>query len=138
MSMIIDNKFKIMFEKDNANVLRIVDSETGKIVTMISLPPIDYGTDIINIDHLTTLSGYEFNFKGLVLITNPHERKLFYMGHEICSTKRKPTMSTKEMFDELLADDKKKPIEFIIEDNNKSTGFTIVGDNVHYNDDKKK
>lgn len=122
--MIVENKYKITFEEDNPNILRIANAATGKIINMISLPPRKYGTDIIDLDEPTTLSGYKYNYKGLVVITNPRERIVYYKGREICKTNRiKPTITTKQMFEELLVDEK-------------PANFTIIGDDVHYIDDK--
>lgn len=80
--------YKIEFDKDNANCIMIY--KDSKLHNMITCPPIEEGCDIITFDDgLKTNSKYIYNFKGLILITNKKERKLYSKGKLIAETKRK-------------------------------------------------
>ena len=105
--MIVDKKYNITFEEDNSNALRITDAINGKLISMISCPPTKYSTDIIDVDCTNNVRGYGYNFTGLVLISNPKERIVYYKGREICKTS-------------------------IIKSGGKN--FVIVDDEVHYQD----
>jgi hypothetical protein len=65
----------------------IIVKKDDKVVTFIACPPIDKGCDIINFDCKIN-NGYTYNFDGLILITTPDDRKLYYKGDLIASTKR--------------------------------------------------
>lgn len=77
--------YDIKFDVNNPNM--IIIKKDDKIVNFIACPPIETGCDIINFDCKIN-SGYTYNFDGLILITNKEERKLYYKGELIASTKR--------------------------------------------------
>ena len=77
--------YNISFETNNPNAIRITKDK--KLICMISCPPCENGCDIINFDD-TLNDGYTFNFKGLILISNPLERRIFHKGFLIAQTYR--------------------------------------------------
>jgi hypothetical protein len=79
-------EYDISFDIKNSNM--IIIRKDGKIITYIACPPIEKGCDIINFNDKIN-SGYTYNFDGLILITTIKERKLYYKGDLIASTKRK-------------------------------------------------
>ncbi|MFA5366710.1 MAG: hypothetical protein WC333_02400 [Dehalococcoidia bacterium] len=78
--------YNIYFDKKNPNCIIIKDLD-DKIITYIACPPINNGCDIINFGE-SLPKGYTYNFDGLILITTPNERKLYYKGNLIAQTKR--------------------------------------------------
>lgn len=71
-------------ERNNSS---IIIRENGKIINFFACPSIDKGIDIITFGAIIQDS-YTFNFKGLILITTPSDRKLYYLGDLIAETKR--------------------------------------------------
>lgn len=62
---------KIRFSEKNRNVLYVDDG-------MITLPPNTNGCDIIPLGKLET--SYKFDFKGLVVLTEDGNRRVFHEG----------------------------------------------------------
>ena len=79
-------EYDIKFKKDNSNAILIYKDD--KLINMIACPPIEKGCDIINFSDIIN-EGYTCNFKGLLLITTPTDRKLYHMGDLIAETQRK-------------------------------------------------
>lgn len=77
--------YKISFEKDNPNAIRI--EKDGRLHYMIACPKIKFGCDIINFNEKLE-PGYHYDFDGLILITTPCYRELYYKGEMIAKTKR--------------------------------------------------
>lgn len=78
-------KYDINFDNNNPNC--IIIKKDGKNVTMIACPPIESGCDIINFSDKLN-EGYTHNFKGLIIITTPSERKIYHKGKLLAETKR--------------------------------------------------
>lgn len=79
-------KYNFEFDKNNCNLLKIYYN--GKLIQLITCPPIDNGCDIINFEDNLNI-GYNYNFSGLILLTTIDDRKLFYKGMLVTETKRK-------------------------------------------------
>jgi|11BtaG_2_1085332.scaffolds.fasta_scaffold08464_2 hypothetical protein len=67
---------KIRFSKRNKNVLYVDDG-------IIILPPSNNGCDIIPLGKLET--SYKFDFKGLVVLTEDGNRRVFYEGRLVAN-----------------------------------------------------
>ena len=78
--------YDIVFDKDNPNTILIYKG--SKLINLIACPPIRYGCDIINIFEDNNYSHYMFNFDGLVLITTPLDRIIYYKGRMVATTMR--------------------------------------------------
>lgn len=78
-------KYEIKFSDKNNNVINIY--KDGNLHNLIACPPIEVGCDVIDFDNEIN-SGYNFNFKGLVLITTKTTRKIYYKGKLIDKVKR--------------------------------------------------
>ena len=83
-------EYDINFDKSHSN--NIIIKKEGKHVTMIACPPIDYGCDIINFSDKIN-DGYTYNFKGLLVITTPSDRKIYHEGKLIAETIRNEIIS---------------------------------------------
>lgn len=79
-------KYNFEFDKKNTNSLII--KLNGKIIKIIACPPIDNGCDVIDFFDYNFTKGYNYNFTGLILITNKSERKLYYKGNLIAKINR--------------------------------------------------
>lgn len=77
--------YQVKFDEHNSNA--IIITQNGKLITMVALPPIEKGCDIINFSDKLS-KGYTFNFDGLVLITTKGARHLYYKGDIIAATVR--------------------------------------------------
>jgi hypothetical protein len=79
MNLIKKYSFKI--KSDNFNCLLVYEKgkENGKFHTAIALPPISYGTDII-LFGCEVKQYYTHNFDGLIILTTPNYREIYYRG----------------------------------------------------------
>jgi hypothetical protein len=77
--------YTIKFDDTNPNSILFYEGE--KLIHMIACPPTLNGCDIIKLGD-DRKCGYVYNFDGLVLLTNPKERKLYHRGELIAKTKR--------------------------------------------------
>lgn len=75
----------ISFDPNNTNT--IIFKINNKIVHYIALPPIENGCDLITNDY-KFLKNYNYNFDGLVVITNKFKREIYQNGLLIASIKR--------------------------------------------------
>lgn len=79
---------RIKFDENNTNVFNIYSE--NKLIKTVVCPPVEYSTDIITLTVRKVVSGYTHNFDGLVVITSPKYRKVYYKGRTICISKREP------------------------------------------------
>lgn len=81
--------YKIEFSKDNPNVLQFIKDD--KVVSIICCPPTLNGCDIIGFGE-EIHSGYQFDFKGLIVVTNSDEttiyREVYHMGKLVAKNKK--------------------------------------------------
>ena len=82
------DKYIFTFDSRNSNSLLIKNKENGRIIKMITCPPIKNGIDIININDEVINNGYTYNFKGFIIITTPYKRKLYCEGKLLAKTRR--------------------------------------------------
>lgn len=82
--MDLNKKYTFKFKSENFNALYVYvkGKEEGKFHTIIALPPVRYGTDLINFGS-EVKETYTHNFEGLVIITVPNYREVYYKGELI-------------------------------------------------------
>lgn len=71
-------EYRIRFDTTNENCILI--EKDGKLINAIATPPCSYGTDIINLHDEKLGNGYNYKFKGLIVITNRYKKTLIHDG----------------------------------------------------------
>lgn len=74
-------EYRIIFDPTNENCILIKQGD--KLITAIATPPCNYGTDIININNEDLHDGYNYKFKGLIVMTDRYKKTLIYDGRII-------------------------------------------------------
>jgi hypothetical protein len=86
-------KYSFEFDKKNTNklIIRLISFESksdGKIIKIIACPPIENGIDIIDMFDFNFTKGYNYNYNGLILISNKYSRKLYHKGELVAKINR--------------------------------------------------
>lgn len=71
------SNYDIKFNEENRNVLEFW--ENNKMIHSVCCPPTEFGCDIIGFGE-EIHTGYQFNFKGLIIVTDDTFRSIFHEG----------------------------------------------------------
>ena len=77
-------KYRIEFDKDNANLLLFYDQ--NRLSYFTSLPPRENGCDILS--NINSIPGYNYNVDSIVIMTTSSSRTAYYKGREVAKTNR--------------------------------------------------